>query len=720
MTMHKQIHIVFLGFVLLLLFMVNGQKAIAQQAASNEKEFVSEQLQRDVMLDIYLIYTDKVCFGETGTIRLFIQDGTPPYDFQWSNGATSQDLTNVPPGDYEVTVTDGTGAEVIETATLEELPYMGSQLVLDITPVNCHSGSDGAISTSFLNNTSPYSYVWSTGSSAASISNLSAGDYSFTVSDAYTCEFDTVITIEQPDTIILNVNTSPASCYGSMDGSAWVEVTGGVPPDTTPTGFEYNYFWPSGVDNDTITWYGGTHNLSVSDASGCVATVPFTIDQPSQVFAIQAGNPQICIGGEATLTSQVTGGTAPYFFYWVNPSTNDTVYSNSMTVAPVETTNYIFFAEDMNGCRSNIVNSTVNVYPEISIAEFLISEDSICKGDPLKVELDIEGGNGGPYQIVNLNTGQVHASPFTIYPQQTQTYTLLITDACSTPAVEVSFDVTVMPDPPIGFTVDKRRACPPGTFYFNEFSPDLGQSYKWNFGDGQFSFDKTPVHIYTESAVYDVGLTVTSDFGCAITRVREELITIDPKPDAEFYVNSNHATILNPVIQFFNVSSNADSIYWYFGDGDSTLYSHANPWHEFDAVGWYNVKMVAENRFGCIDTTYKKVRIFDEYTFSAPTAFTPNNDGVNDCFRLCGHGVDEFEYILTIYDRYGGIVFETEHFENDLDCSACGKGSWDGTYNGSYVKGDELCEPGEYIWFVKYKDVAGVDNVSQGRVTLIR
>ena len=720
MTMNRKGNIVLLGFALMLMFLLNAKESFAQQIEPDKENIASEQLQRDVMLDIYLIYTDKVCFGENGTIRLFIQDGIPPYDFQWSNGDTSQDITDVPPGDYEVTVTDGTGAEVIETASLEELPYMGSQLVLDLTHVNCHSGSDGAIFTSFFNNTAPYSYVWSIGSSSASISNLTAGDYSFTVSDAYTCVFDTVITIEQPDTIILDVNTSPATCYGSMDGSAWVEVAGGVPPDTTLAGFEYNYFWPNGVDNDTITWYGGTHNLSVSDANGCVATVPFTIDQPSQVFAIQAGNRQICIGGEATLTSQLTGGTAPYFFYWINPQTNDTVFSNSMTVAPTETTSYFFYAEDMNGCRSNIVNSTVNVYPEITVSDFQLSADSICKGEPLHVELDIEGGNGGPYQIVIQNSGQVVPSPFTIYPQVTQTYTLQVTDACSTPTVEVSFDVTVMPDPPIGFTVDKRRSCPPGTFYFNEFSPDVGQSYHWYFGDGQFSFDKTPVHIYTESTVFDVALTVTSDFGCSVSRTRESLITIDPKPDAEFYVNSNHASILNPIVQFFNVSSDADSIYWYYGDGDSTLYSHSNPWHEFDAVGWYNVKMVAENRFGCIDTTYKKIRIFDEYTFTAPNAFTPNNDGVNDCFRLCGHGVDEFEYYLTIYDRYGGIVYETDFFENNQDCDACGEGAWDGTYNGSYVKGDELCELGEFVWYVKYKDSAGVDNVAQGRVTLIR
>ncbi len=689
-------------------------------AQSGPGDDVPNENDREVMLDVYLIYNDSVCYGENGDIRVFIQNGTPPYTFSWSSGANTQDLIGVPPGDYAVTVTDGTGASQTESASLFEIPYLGSRLNLNVQHVNCHSGSDGSITTSFDIDTHPYSYVWSNGASTSFVSNIPAGMYSFTVSDLYSCEFDTIIQVNEPDTLIANVNTSAATCYGSMDGMAWVEVTGGVPPDTTPAGFEYHYYWPNGVDNDTIMYYGGAHNMSVVDDNGCVAQVSFMIDQPAQMYATQAGNPQICIGGSTTLVSQVTGGSAPYFFYWINPSTNDTVFSNTMTVSPTETTSYYFYALDRNGCQSNIVNSTVSVHPEISINSYTLSEDSICPGESVTVDLEIEGGNGGPYQIVNQNTGQVVPSPFTIYPGFSQTYTLRVTDACSTPAAEVSFDITVMPEPPIGFTVDKRRSCPPGTFYFNEFSPDLGQSYHWAFGDEQFSFDKNPVHIYTESEVYNVALTVTSDFGCSVTRIKEDLITIHPKPDAEFYVSTNHASILNPIVQFFNVSSDADSIYWFYGDGDSTLFSHTNPWHEFDAIGWYNVKMVAENIHGCIDTTYKRIRVYDEYTFNAPTAFTPNNDGVNDCFRLCGHGVDAYEYQLFIYDRFGEIVFETKEFENDLECEACGKGAWDGTYNGSYVKGDELCEPGVYAWYVVYQDAAGVDNVAQGLVTLIR
>jgi gliding motility-associated-like protein len=677
------------------------------------------QQSRQDDLEIHLIYTDEVCYGATGNIRLFIQHGTPPYDFQWSNGATTQDIYNVLPGTYQVTVTDGTGAEVVETAILHELPYMGSQIVINAQDVLCHGGSTGEISTYFNNDTGPYAYFWSTGSAASGIHHLAADAYSVTITDAYACQFDTTIYISEPDTILMNAFTSPATCYGSMDGKAWLEVYGGVPIDTTAQGYVYNYHWPNGVNNDTITYYGGTYTVSVSDANGCFVQTNFTIDQPSQILALQAGNPQICIGGEANLTSEVTGGSAPYLYYWINTSTNDTIFSNSITVSPEVTTQYYFYAKDMNGCFSNTVNSTVNVYPELLINSMVISADSVCKEEGVTVDIDIEGGNGGPYQIT-FDGNQIVSSPFTFYPTSSDTFTVKIQDQCSTPAVETSFDIVVMPDPPVGFTVDKHQACPPELFSFNEFSEDVGQSYRWDFGDNQFSMDKNPVHLYTESGRYDVALTVTSDFGCKKTKVMENLVTIHPKPEAEFYVNSNNASILAPVIQFFNSSANADSIYWYFGDGDSTLYSHANPWHEFPGIGWYSVQMIAENDHGCADTTFKSIRIFDEYTFNAPTAFTPNNDGINDCFRLCGHGIDILEFHMRIYDRLGSLVFETKEFVNDQECSACGEGAWDGTYDGSYVKGDELCEPGEYVWFCVYKDIEGVDNVAQGKVLLFR
>jgi hypothetical protein len=469
----------------------------------------------DILLEINMIYTEYVCYGGTGMVRVFIQQGTPPYSFLWNTGDTSQDLMDVPAGTYSVTLTDGLGDEVSNTVTIQELPDLDSVFNMDVTHVACHGEATGEITTSFDTITGPYDYFWSHGSTNPAVSNLTAGTYSVTITDAYGCKLDTTVQITEPDTILPVVHTEPASCYGSMDGMAWVEVTGGVPIDTTPQGFVYNYHWPDPTENDdTLNYYGGTYYLTVSDANGCSVTELFTIDQPSQILALQAGNPSICIGGQTTLTSQVTGGEPPYTYNWINASTQDTTYSSSVTVSPDQTTSYYFRATDQNGCTSNVVWSTVTVYPELKLISLITSKDSICPGEPLEVELEIEGGNGGPYEVILLNTNEIVGSPFTLYPDQSKDYTIRISDPCTTPPIEASFSVTVMPLPPAAFIVDKHKSCPGGVYHFTEMSEDLGQSYYWEFGDDDFSYEKTPTHIYSDPGIYNVTMTAKTPFGC--------------------------------------------------------------------------------------------------------------------------------------------------------------------------------------------------------------
>ncbi|MFO7790509.1 MAG: PKD domain-containing protein [Bacteroidales bacterium] len=709
-----------IGLITVLIFMF----VISSVTANVDMNAITEEYpgnNDEIMLDINMIYTEYVCYGETGMVRVFIQQGTPPYDFQWNTGDTSQDIYDVPAGTYSVTVTDGLGDVVENTVTIEELPDLDSVFNAGITHVDCNGMATGEIVTDFDTITGPYNYVWSHGANSPSVSNLPADTFSVTITDAHGCQMDTTIEITEPDTILTSVSTEAASCYGAMDGMAWVDVTGGVPVDTTSQGFVYNYHWPDPtVDDDTLQYYGGTYTLTVSDANGCSVTELFTIDQPSQIIAMQAGNPDICIGGQTTLSTQVTGGSPPYTYNWINASTNDTTFSSSVTVSPDQTTSYYFIATDQNGCTSNTVWSTVNVYPELMVTSLVTSDDSICPGDPLEVEFEIEGGNGGPYEVRLANTNEIVTSPLTLYPEESKEYTLKIKDQCTTPEIETSFSVTVMPLPPAAFIVDKYKSCPPGEFEFSELSPDQGQSYYWDFGDDDFSYEKSPTHTYTESGVYDVKMTASTPFGCEKTVLKEDLITVFQNPDADFYANRNNASILEPNIQFFNISTNADSIYWYFGDGDSSLNSVQNPWHTYQDVGYYTVRMKAENIHGCVDTAYKKIRIKDEHKFYAPEAFSPDRDGENDCFRVCGHGIDTQSFEFYVYDRYGSKVYETTHFKNDQDCSRCGEGSWDGTYNGSLEKGDKVCKSGLYFWYCKYKDFAGVERAHEGKVTLIR
>ncbi|PLX08453.1 MAG: hypothetical protein C0596_06240 [Marinilabiliales bacterium] len=111
--------------------------------------------------------------------------------------------------------------------------------------------------------------------------------------------------------------------------------------------------------------------------------------------------------------------------------------------------------------------------------------------------------------------------------------------------------------------------------------------------------------------------------------------------------------------------------------------------------------------------------IKDENTIWAPTAFTPNGDGSNDCFKLCGHGIDQHFFTLIIYDRWGIPVFTTNKYFDSGECVACGEGAWDGS-KGDRTKGDEYCPIGLYYWYVKFLDYDGIGYELSGKVSLIR
>ncbi len=198
------------------------------------------------------------------------------------------------------------------------------------------------------------------------------------------------------------------------------------------------------------------------------------------------------------------------------------------------------------------------------------------------------------------------------------------------------------------------------------------------------------------------------------------MIHIYPVPDIDFYTKPDNISMLNPEVEFYPVTSNTDSLYWYFGDGDSTISNRWSPVHTYEGVGIFRIELIGVNRYSCRDTTWKVIKVDDHFTFYAPTGFTPNYDGENDCFSVCGAGIDPYEFSIEIYDRWGELVFESKTFDENAGCEGCGDAAWDGTMQGDVIKGDELLPSGTYPWICVYKDVFGIEHKEEGVVKLIR
>jgi gliding motility-associated-like protein len=651
-----------------------------------------------------MAHTDVTCNGAgDGTATFTVNGGTGAITYIWDDPAaqTSQTATGLAPANYSVTATDGNNCTVTGQVTItQNPPFLTST---SQTEVSCNGGSDGTATLIANGGVAPYSYVWDNpppAQSSATATGLAAGPYNVTATDAMGCTSTNSVTITEPPLLTSSIsNFSAVSCYGAADGNATAAAAGGTPP--------YSYHWSNGAPSQTMNNVGpGIYFVTVTDNKSCTSVSSVTIVQPPEIVMATSPDFIACVGQQYIINMSATGGTPPYTYYW-----NSVPSSSSLTISPTVPVTYSGYVVDADGCISNIAYTSVSIYPPL-VFSIAISDDSICPGEQVIVSSSVSGGDGGPY-IITDQDGNVVTTPYSWYPQENSSVVLTATDGCNYTA-SADTSVFVYQLPPNSFNADITAGCQPLTVHFNEGSPYFGQTFLWNFGDADLnnlSTDHFPVHTYENAGTYNVALTVTSPEGCTNYNVFEDMITVYPTPISHFITNPNppDVTIINPVIQFNNLSTGAGSVFWFFGDGDST---HIwNPQHTFPDTGSYTVMLVAISPEGCRDTSIYLIHITDEFTFYAPTCFSPDNDNINDVWRIFGHGIDKNNFTLIIYDRWGEDIFTTHQFNPETNTSE----GWDGK-----VKGGKIADIGTYTWLVIYRDLNHIEHEKSGAVTVIR
>ncbi len=219
------------------------------------------------------------CNGNDGTIDLTISGGTPPYSYDWSNNATVEDPSGLPPGTYSVTISDAFGCEIIKDNIVVEGETVPSYS--DVTAnVDCHGNNTGSIDLSVTGN-GPFTYKWSNGSGSEDISSLAAGTYTVTTTDNDGCTETTSVTITEPSDFSPSISktddTDPDP--GVSNGSIDLTITGATP--------SYTYDWsndgPEDPDNDPQDLSGlpaGTYTVTITDQNGCTSTISTTLYEP--------------------------------------------------------------------------------------------------------------------------------------------------------------------------------------------------------------------------------------------------------------------------------------------------------------------------------------------------------------------------------------------------------------------------------------------------------
>ncbi|MBQ2573264.1 MAG: PKD domain-containing protein, partial [Bacteroidales bacterium] len=579
-----------------------------------------------------------ICRGTETTITATATGGTEPYTYEWDDGTTgianrivSPDSTSA----YTVSVTDANGC----TNTPQTTRVIVSQPIVlnpEVQNILCHGECNGSAVLNIQGGIPPFTYTWE--STTDHIENLCAGSYAVSITDLYNCTGNTSFAIIEPDTIYVATLSGPASCYGYSDGFVQADVTGGV--HFSGEDDNYHYIWDDGQTTAHANMGAGFHTVTVTDANGCAHIGRTFVDQPEAIYVpdpIPNGG-TICLGETFHSYANATGGEGPYEFVWSGPD-NFVWYGHNFTATPSTTSTYTLNVTDIHGCTAAQKRMTINVNTPIEIVSVTQENDEICKGDKIVFDIEITGGNGGPYKITSDDFGII-TTPCSLYAPETGFYAFTVSDACGSPTARDSVYALVHQLPDVGFYSDKSASCPPGTFQFYEVSDEnANQTYLWDFGNERTSSVKNPKQTFEETGSYNVSLTVTSDYGCSNTKTKNNMIVIYDEPRAEFVVDPDLTSILTTEIKFINYSEGGTTYLWDFGDGSTSIWSNETQIHTYEKAGNYTAMLVAKNKYQCVDTVYKKLSITDVYTFYAPTAFTPNGDGDNDFFYISGNGI---------------------------------------------------------------------------------
>lgn len=355
------------------------------------------------------------CFGgSNGSATATVSGGTPPYNFLWSSGSTSNPATGFTSGMQTVFVTDSKGCSGSASVYLSQPSILS--VITGFSNPNCFNGNDGLAWVLAAGGVPPYNYNWTPiGGTNDTANNLHAGIYYITVTDQNSCQSYMPVVISQPSPIIVNIsNYSNVSCYGGNNGTALASVSGGTPA--------YQYDWSNGSTSPGITGLDNSvYSVTVTDIRGCTDSASISIFEPSQSLSVSITGQDVSCNGlsNGVASCIVTGGTAPYSYIWV-PASQFTATATNLIAGT-----YTVSITDINGCQT-FGNITINEPSELHAVAVETLPVS-CFGDSTGAA-SVNAWNGTPPYNYNWNTIPAHTTPnvLNIYAGN---YFVTVTDA---------------------------------------------------------------------------------------------------------------------------------------------------------------------------------------------------------------------------------------------------------------------------------------------------
>lgn len=442
--------------------------------------------------------TNETCSSlDDGTAFVNVSGGTPGYSYLWQPGAkTSTSVTNLAAGiTYTLTVTDSLACPKIVTFSVTQPSVLAANFTSQ-TNVSCNGGNNGSVKVNPSGGTAPYTYTWTpSGATTNVISNLVAGTYSVTLTDAKGCSVANSVIITQPNLLTANATSTNKTCNNLNNGKTTVVVTGGTAP--------YTYSWvPGGQTTSTATGLNiGTYTVTVKDSKGCLVIASATVAEPTKLNVSFTSQQNVtCGNNNGSVTASPTGGTPGYTYLWT-PGNTTAALKNNLAAGT-----YTVTVKDAHGCTAT--NFATITQPSTVFTSVKTTKETCSYLNNGTATAQPSGGVPGYtylWQPGGLTTS-------TITNMASGTYTLTVADSLGCTSVATA----IITQPPVlttGFASQQNVTCFGASNASVNGKPTGGTpnyTYSWApSGATTIGQSNLPVGTYS--------LTITDANGCVAT-----------------------------------------------------------------------------------------------------------------------------------------------------------------------------------------------------------
>ena len=645
-------------------------------------------------LEVTLTSTPITCFGEsTATATVIPNGGIEPYEYLWSNDATTATITELVSGvTYSYTVTDNNGCVSIGT-----FAYSDTLTPLEInetTTAPLCNGDEGTITIWVVGGIGPYEFLWSTGSIMNTIDALS-GSYVVTVTDDLGCTTSTSIAIDEPVPLnlsLINI-TNPTST--NDNGSIEIGIDGGTEP--------YSILWSNGANSVTINGLSADeYTVTVTDINGCSDSLGFALFNDEPLTAMYTISNNSCFGDcLGSIVVDVIGGQEPYIYLWSDGSDIDSIF---------DLCNGEYQLEIIDANGSSIQSDAISISsPDDIIVDGVVYDISCLDAQDGSIALDVLGGTlpfdfswnnnaqgdsisdltSGNYEVVAIdNNGCTETASFTL-------------DDIST--ISIQPEILPIDCEDVDYTIEllgENEYNYPFIINDEIVTPDANNQIS-GLSDGNYSLSYL-INENCEVSINDFTLDPIEDYELSIS-TESVLVDVD-------------GIVIISMAIFSEIELSDYSIVWSsINDYSCAVLTTSGECLSIEYIATVEEDIIATfiDQYGC-ETVFTIELILEEIIpetltpeIYIPNIISPNSDGSNDVFFILSNDDQAILQSINIFDRWGNLIFIQE------DVLLNQAESWDGTYNGSTVN------PGVYI-YVAQVVIDGLTKVHFGDLTLVR